>query len=51
MQLYRVLAEYYLGDQEEFPKPGAAPAAPNFASTASNSSILEAAGEWMNSPV
>ena len=51
MRLYRVLAEYFLNDQAEFSKPGTAVVTLNFTSTVSASSIVQAAGQFMNSPV
>ena len=51
MWSYRVLAEYLLDDQATYPKPSAAPVSATFTPTASNSSIVQAASQFMNSRV
>ena len=47
--LHRILAEYYLEDQKEYPKAGTAEVAANFTPTPSDSAIVQTAGQLMNS--
>jgi hypothetical protein len=48
IRLYRILAEYFLNDQNTYPKLGAAPVNAIFVPAASNSSIVQAAGRLMD---
>jgi len=46
--LNRILAEYYLEDQNKYPKAGMELVTANFTPTPSDSAIVQTAGQLMN---
>jgi hypothetical protein len=47
--LHRILAEYYIEDQDKYPKAGTASVSVNFVPTPSDSAIVRTAGQLMSS--